>query len=315
MKKTVDGTIRKYYSSEQFTFLQAYFTWDRLYDEMREFVELSRIRRREPGNSTMRKMLSLHCLNIRIRSPRDNVCDVCSIYMTKMRHGGATLDTTEELGRHTETARRMRLEYKGDLKAASDTHAVLVMDFSQNLTCPSISDTPSMWYFLSLLSISGFEIDYANDAKQCKYIYDERVSGKATDQVNPLMHDFPEKNAIPRHIRRLTVYADRCGGQNKSNHVIHFFLALVRQGLLDMVDFKFFVCEHTKNACDRGFGQIRNRMGRVDCWTVDDVVKNVAAAGNSSVVKRVTVEDNIFRDFKTVIQTTKCCAVPHLLCE
>ncbi|KAG4232441.1 hypothetical protein PC116_g19325 [Phytophthora cactorum] len=108
MKKTVDGTVRKYYSSEQFTFLQAYFTWDRLYDEMREFVELSRIRRREPGNSTMRKMLSLHCLNIRIRSPRDNVCDVCSIYMTKMRHGGATLDTTEELGRHTETARRMR---------------------------------------------------------------------------------------------------------------------------------------------------------------------------------------------------------------
>ncbi|KAG3174489.1 hypothetical protein C6341_g9763 [Phytophthora cactorum] len=50
MKKTVDGTVRKYYSSEQFTLLPAYFTWDRLYDEMREFVELSRIRRREPGN-------------------------------------------------------------------------------------------------------------------------------------------------------------------------------------------------------------------------------------------------------------------------
>ncbi|KAG3143901.1 hypothetical protein PI124_g15531 [Phytophthora idaei] len=50
MKKTVDGTVRKYYSSEQFTFLPAYFTWGRLYDEMREFVELSRIRSREPGN-------------------------------------------------------------------------------------------------------------------------------------------------------------------------------------------------------------------------------------------------------------------------
>ncbi|KAG3111738.1 hypothetical protein PI125_g8848 [Phytophthora idaei] len=158
-----------------------------------------------------------------------------------------------------------------------------------------------MWYFLSLLSISVFEIYYANDVKQYNYIYDERVSGKGTDQVNSLLYDFLEKNVIPRHIRSLTVYTDNCGGQNKSNHVIHFFLALVHQGLFDAVDFKFFVRGHTKNACDRGFGQIRNRMARVDCWTVDDVVKNVAAAANSSVVNRVTVEDNIFRDFKTVL--------------
>ncbi|GMF54335.1 unnamed protein product [Phytophthora fragariaefolia] len=132
-----------------------------------------------------------------------------------------------------------RLEYKADLKAASDTHAILVMDFSQNLSCPSISDTPSMWYFLSLLSISVFGIYYANDAKQYNYIYDERVSGKGTDQVNSMMYDFLTKNVIARQIRRLTVYADNCGGQNKSNHVIHFLLALVHQGLLDSVDFNF----------------------------------------------------------------------------
>ncbi|KAG3114846.1 hypothetical protein PI124_g12011 [Phytophthora idaei] len=158
-----------------------------------------------------------------------------------------------------------------------------------------------MWYFLSLLSISVFGIYYANDTKQYNYIYDERVSGKGTDQVNSLLYDFLEKNVIPRHIRRLTVYADNFGGQNKFNHVIHFFLVLVHQGLLDAVDFKFFVHGHTKNACDRGFGQIRSRMARVGFWTVDDVVENVAAVANSSVVKRVTVEDNFFRDFKSVL--------------
>ncbi|KAG3023238.1 hypothetical protein PC120_g7666 [Phytophthora cactorum] len=212
----------------------------------------------------------------------------------KLKNSVATRRQRVECGKKT-------LEYKGDLKAASDTHALLVMDFSQNLTCPSIFDTPSMWYFLSLLSISVLGIYYANDAKQYNYIYDERVSGKGTDQVNSLLHDFLEKNVIPRHIRRLTVYADNCGGQNKSNHVIHFFLALVHQGLLGAVDFKFRVSGHTKNACDRGSGRIRNRMACVDCWTVDVVVKNVAAAANSSVVKRVPVEDNIFKDFKTVL--------------
>ncbi|KAG3015703.1 hypothetical protein PC128_g9975 [Phytophthora cactorum] len=42
-------------------------------------------------------------------------------------------------------------------------------------------------------------------------------------------------------------------------------------------------------------------MARVDFWTVDDVVENVAAVANSSVVKRVAVEDNFFRDFKSVL--------------
>ena len=105
LKKTKDGVIRKYYSSEEYTFLPAFFTWDRLYEET---VEIYHIRRREPAKSTICKLLSLHCPNIRIRSPRDNVCDVCSIFMMKMRHGGATSETTEELGRHTEAARRMR---------------------------------------------------------------------------------------------------------------------------------------------------------------------------------------------------------------
>ncbi|GMF59710.1 unnamed protein product [Phytophthora fragariaefolia] len=123
--------------------------------------------------------------------------------------------------------------------------------------------------------------------------------GKGTDQVNSMLYEFLTKNVIGRQIRRLTVYADNCGGQNKSNHVIHFLLALVHQGLLDSVDFKFFVRRHTTNACDRGFGKIRNRVARVDCWTVDGVVKNVATAASSSVVTRITLEDNILRDFKT----------------
>ncbi|KAJ8571903.1 hypothetical protein ON010_g4931 [Phytophthora cinnamomi] len=209
--------------SEKYTFLPAYFTWERLYDET------SRICCREPARSTMRQLLALHCPDIRIRSPRDNVCEVCSVYVTKMRHGSAASDTAEELGRHTEEARRMRLEHKGDLIATDAEHAVIVMDYNHNLTCPRVPETPSMWYFLSLLSISVFGIYFANDAKQHNYVYDERVDGKGTDQ---------------------------------------FFLAFVHQGVFERVDYKFFVRGQKKNACDRGFGHIRNRMARVDCWTV-----------------------------------------------
>ncbi|EGZ06363.1 hypothetical protein PHYSODRAFT_531651 [Phytophthora sojae] len=105
MQKKKDGTTQKYYSSEMYTLLPAHFTWDTIYDEMHKFVEAG-LRVREPARSTMRKILTLHCPTIRIRSPRSNVCDVCSIYHAGMR-GGVTSDKTEALGRHTESARRM----------------------------------------------------------------------------------------------------------------------------------------------------------------------------------------------------------------
>ncbi|ETP24620.1 hypothetical protein F441_02416, partial [Phytophthora nicotianae CJ01A1] len=153
MQKTQDGKVKKYYSREDYTLLPAIFTWDTVYEEMHKFVERG-LRVYEPARSTFRKLLSIHCPTIRIRSRQSNVCDLCSIYQTRMRHG-AIADKTEELGQHTESARRMRREYKKDKAAsqAADTDlAVLVMDFSQNLTIPSVTSTPSHWYFCSLLA-------------------------------------------------------------------------------------------------------------------------------------------------------------------
>ncbi|ETL40433.1 hypothetical protein L916_08390, partial [Phytophthora nicotianae] len=74
---------------------------------------------------------------------------VCTIYWSRMK-SGATVTETEAFGEHTTAARRMREEYKSDLASADDTQDVIIIDFSQNLTLPSVSNTPSQWYFLSL---------------------------------------------------------------------------------------------------------------------------------------------------------------------
>ncbi|KAG6622441.1 uncharacterized protein IUM83_05527 [Phytophthora cinnamomi] len=58
---------------------------------------LKSVRVYEPARSAFRKLLSLHCPNIRIRSSQSNVCDLCTIYQTRMRQR-ATAEQTEELG-------------------------------------------------------------------------------------------------------------------------------------------------------------------------------------------------------------------------
>ncbi|EGZ26381.1 hypothetical protein PHYSODRAFT_327292 [Phytophthora sojae] len=185
MQKKIDGSVQKYYSSDKYTLLLAHFTWEAIWDEMHKFVE-----------SELR------------------VCDVCAIYHG-MR-GGVTADKTEALSRHTESARLMRLEYKCDKTFCSSGHAVIGMDYSQNLTIPT------------------------NDGVQTNYIYDESTSSKGSDQLNSMLAHFIETKLVPSGKTKLTEYSDNCSGQNKNNYVIKLLLTLVDMGIFEHVDFKFF---------------------------------------------------------------------------
>ncbi|DAZ98311.1 TPA: hypothetical protein N0F65_008897 [Lagenidium giganteum] len=67
LQKSVDGRVTKHYSSEKYTMLPSCFAWDRLYEEMQHYVEIQKLKVREPAPSTM---LSVPSPTIRIRSPQ-----------------------------------------------------------------------------------------------------------------------------------------------------------------------------------------------------------------------------------------------------
>ncbi|GMF53757.1 unnamed protein product [Phytophthora fragariaefolia] len=127
-------------------------------------------------------------------------------------------------------------QYKVDKTAAASSNAggdtaVIVMDFSQNLTVPSVSSKPSQWYFCSLINVSVFGIYYENDGMQTNYVYDETVSGKGTDQINSMLQHVIRTTILPSGKKKLVDYANNCSGQNKTNLGIKFLLAQVQMGL------------------------------------------------------------------------------------
>ncbi|POM74306.1 LOW QUALITY PROTEIN: Hypothetical protein PHPALM_8764 [Phytophthora palmivora] len=305
-QKTVDGVVKLHYSEADYTLLPAYFTWNQLYTEMHNYIEEIRLRVREPQPSTFRQLLTKLCPTIRIRSPRSNVCDKYSILYARMK-SGVTADLTEELGRHTESARRMDtminlVEYKNDLADVSDEHAVIIMDYSQNLALPSVASTPSQWYFLSLRSVNVFGIYFANKGIHYNYVYDETVAGKGTDEVNSMLHHFIDHIVITNGYRKLTVYADNCGGQNKNNFVVKMLLALTHMEDLDTVNLKFFVKGHTKNAVDRGFGHMRKHLARLDVWTMDQLLEAVNEASTTSALVHIPNENTIFKTYRHIVK-------------
>ncbi|POM80216.1 Hypothetical protein PHPALM_1977 [Phytophthora palmivora] len=176
----------------------------------------------------MRKRLVQHCPEIRIRSSRSNVCNICTIYQTRIR-GGATAEMTGEMG-------------------------------------------------------------------------DETVSGKGSDQINAMLHHFIRTILLPSGKKKLVFYVDNCGGQNKNNLVIKFLLAQVHMGVLDRVDYTFFVKGHTKNSCDRGFGHLRKFVARQDCWTLNKVVTVVRDSATSNRTIHISRDSEFFRGYKYLVK-------------
>ncbi|KAK1945933.1 hypothetical protein P3T76_002981 [Phytophthora citrophthora] len=216
MQKTKDGVVNKYYSREDYTLLPPTFTWDVHYDEMHKYVAKG-LRVNDPARTTFRNLLSIHCPTIRIRSAQSNVCNLCSVYQTRMRHG-ATAEQTEALGQHTESARRMR--YHFDLRLDTNINLIYYEDktrvqegqrrrpqsgrHQQGLGC----DRHGL-----LVEFDGSvghvnTIAVENEGTQTNYVYDEFASGKGSDQINSMLQHFIRTVLLPAGKKWLIVYAD-----------------------------------------------------------------------------------------------------------
>ena len=265
-------------------FLPAPYSITNLY---RQFLKKYRHEHPQLGNTTPLSLSSFRaifysdpCKHIRIRSPRSDVCDECSLYRTFYRQqpecsSSETSKIDEEKikkwQRHLELAKEARLIYNNDIKQAQESLQKLkkkslelveyvahyTFDSMQNLTLPSFADMTKDMYFFSLRNIYVFSIRDDGEGKQFNYLYDEGDGGKGANYVISMLFYF--LTHIPQQFATLTIHlhADNCCGQNKNNLVMQFFLFIVQFGFLKHAELKFMIRGHTHCSIDGGHGIIK----------------------------------------------------------
>lgn len=85
-------------------------------------------------------------------------------------------------------------------------------------------------------------------------MYTDWKGSKGSMEIISMLHMFLDPDESER---KLTIYADKCGGQNQNNFVVKYLHYLQHVGYFEEVNFKFFVRGHTEIACDRGFGAMK----------------------------------------------------------
>lgn len=188
----------------------------------------------------------------------------------------------------------------------ADCHGTTI-DFVQNVALPHVSSTPSSWYFLSLIWVSVFGVFSENSGQQTNYVYSERTAGKGSNEVISMLHHFGTTSGVYScnevSSRVWTIYADNCGGQNKNNHVIRYLLLLVDSGVLKTVNLYFFVRGHTKNNCDRGFGNMKKAYVKTDLYTVDEVASMVDESSTTNKAVNLEKDQAAFKDWKALLES------------
>lgn len=278
---------------------------------------------------------------LRIRSPRDDVCDICLLYRRKManllkRQGSK--EALERLGgissefvQHRDLAFATREVYRAECKKAkegaeriqkalsdncdkkrlnrllSQYEAHYSFDFSQNLWLPQLADTPGQFYFLSLRSVNLFGIvddGGVGSPLQMNMLYDQTTAGKSSSEVVSMLYHFLANLRNPSFAsRRVFFHSDNCVGQNKNSTMIQFFLWCIAIGMIDRIEFKFLLKGHTKFSPDGGFGLIKKHYRRENVYTIEQVANEIKKS--TRVTERndaIILEKKDFGDWKSALQ-------------
>lgn len=317
--------------TEDYVLLPPQYTWDYLYGEFKRHLLEEFPDSKACSKRSLVRVIKKNLPKVQIKAARSNVCDVCCILRSHMSHE-VTSEESENFARHVSDAKSMRLvrdtfvclrcwilkdtfvclvcraHYKESCAEADAQHIVLTIDYAQNLTLPSLPETPSTWYFMSLRSVNVFGVHSAAENKQYNYIYSESRATKSSNEVISMIHWTLRKLNVfgddegPRP-QQLTVWADNCGGQNKNSFLVWYLRFLVDTEILREASLKFLVKGHTKNQCDRGFGHIKRHVLRNEAWIVSDLVNLVEQSASSNEAISLEDEGRAFNDFREFLSS------------
>jgi hypothetical protein len=78
------GVSRLMARAENYTLLPCSYTWEFLYEQFKTFVQDEFPGEKACSLRSFKRVVHLRFPNLRIRAPRDNVCDICTILRSRM---------------------------------------------------------------------------------------------------------------------------------------------------------------------------------------------------------------------------------------
>lgn len=213
------------------------------------------------------------------RKPRTDMCDFCSkcsLILKENPDDPCKVRYNIHLKKY-ERYKEIKSEILG--KCLTDESLLaLEFDFAQNRPLPKL-EVNSVFY-KRLLWMYIFNLHCHNNNKSAMYWFLESEGEKNCNAVCSFLYHFISENLSPS-VKKVVLFSDATGGQNKSIKVVYFLAWLSKQLNIE-IEHIYPVRGHSYCVCDRNFGLYSQKMKRIQTIeTVDTYVKVLAEARSS----------------------------------
>ena len=116
------------------------------------------------------------------------------------------------------------------------------------------------------------------------YLHKEGRKSGSIEVISMVHHYLSEVNPTAGRARKLILWMDSCGGQNRNQYVLHYLYSRIMNGYHEEIFVKFMVVGHTRFSPDRGFGRIHLSTDRCDILTLPELLEKVNGIQNMLAV-------------------------------
>ncbi|XP_072384056.1 uncharacterized protein [Diabrotica undecimpunctata] len=228
--------------------------------------------------------------NLSFARPKVDTCSTCDSLAVQIKSGDKAAVTEQELHhRRAEAATKaMSTETKN---ACTSNCYVLSFDMQQQMYIPQLTHSQQ-------LAVCNLGIHDSITGKGFMYLWTEDFGGRGALEISSCLYTYLTKEIGNHGKKKLILWSDNCGGQNKNQFMIAMYLTILANNVFEEIIHKFPVKGHTFLNCDRDFAIIEKRKKVCKAYTLMNVVNIITSAAQKNPFSCMVVKD--FYDFKTV---------------
>lgn len=197
--------------------------------------------------------------NLHFHTPSKDTCVKCDKFKAMLECAGNENEKTELKTQHNlhllkaENARKSLGNDK--VLAMFNRGSVYSFTFDLEKALPFPTLTCSIAYYKRNMYVYNLGIhELAENEKSFMYVWDEVTASRGSQEIGSCIrkHILSHANTA----KHIIAYSDACGGQNRNFNQCLFWLKLIADTNLEIIDHKFMVSGHSFLPNDRDFGQI-----------------------------------------------------------
>ncbi|CAH0767778.1 unnamed protein product [Bemisia tabaci] len=227
-------------------YLSQYLTVTKMYNL---YVDYCTERNSEPVTETFYRNTFNAQLNLHLQRPLE-ACLTCDKVELDIAYGSAIemQQAIEQKEMHLQEMAIAKLDKELTIRTINSDHVVVC--FSLQKILPSPSPACNKAYYARQLYLYNFCIHDLQSGDAIMYLWHEGLAGRGPEQIASCLYKFIL--SLPPHVTHITVFSNSTV-QNKSTLLVKFWLYVIQNTQIKIINHKFLPFEHLANECDNDF--------------------------------------------------------------